>query len=333
MDNDIETQVMQIFDNYVKVLQKREQILRHQILQEIQQVNQNYEITNELLEQKLPNALYNLVNSSYGLGEGDWDQLEKWLRNKKMDKNTQDYFDKTIQGFLDNKIDLFLNSNQARLHGVIFESMGIKALQQASVGENIGIDEQKIINAIREAFDFEGIGYQKQNGDVVFKSKNTSLDLSGTIDFKLSTGASAAIRKLKKEKCSFKFDSIDSIQKQIINEVHKGMGRSIPASGRNTQSWYSNIFLAMEMNINSPFALENYYRLIETGMAEKAIAIYIFKTGGYWSSQIFRTLSYNVSRNAKKILTVYSSNNLNIKNSQYNKNWLWYGTNKDLPKI
>ena len=78
------------------------------------------------------------------------------------------------------------------------------------------------------------------------------------------------------------------------------MGRSIPASG-HTQSWYSNI-LAMDMN-NSPFALESYYRLMETGMAEKAIAIYIFQDRGRGIlefSNFFRTLSYNVSRNVKE---------------------------------
>ena len=207
MNNNFERKIRGIIEQYIKILEGYEASFRRDLSKELG-VSENKLYL-------LPMDMYYTVS---GLSN------EYWMHNIFMQEDSkyaQEYYDKTLESFKRSGKEL----TDDERNGVIFESLLLQALKEKTPLE---IDSgYSVLPDVKTKFDFEGVGFQKKHGDIVFTIHGLKIPIY--IDAKYSNDRSQIISKTGQS-----FNNVDDLQQQIISEIHRGLSKSISFEGDDT---------------------------------------------------------------------------------------------------
>jgi hypothetical protein len=293
--NNFEVEINSIIDKYIKALESYEKTFRMDLSKHLG--------VSESRLYLLPTDMYNVVG---GLKNEYW-MHHLFLQDD--NKYAREYYDKTIKSFEAEGKILTDEAND----GAVFEAMLIQALKDEQ-GLTLDQGGGSTLSHLKTKFDFEGMGYYKKHGDIVFTINGLKIPV--LIDAKYSTNRAQIISQTGEY-----FNNIDELGGQIINEIQRGLSRSISYYGDDT--WFKAYLKAIEEkgkdNLQSA---KTHYAI---GKKSPKILIYIFKDKGMWSSQVLIDLKDQVVKNA---LQIKKKNNSTYIGKAYNKDWLWYGSAK-----
>lgn len=297
MDNikEFENEINRIVDQYIRALESYEKSFRMDLSKRLG--------VSESRLYLLPADMYNVVG---GL------KSEYWMHNvflQEDNKYAREYYDKTIQSFEAEGKKL----TDEMKDGAMFESMLLQALKDQA-GMQIGEAGSTTLSHLKTQFDFEGIGFYKKHGDIVFTIEGLKIPV--LIDAKYSTNRAQIISQTGEY-----FNNVDEVGKQIIGEINRGLSKSISYNSDDT--WLRAYLKAIEEKGKGNIeASKTHYAI---GKKSPKILIYIFKDKGLWSSQVLIELKDQVVKNA---LQIKKRNNKTWIGKAYNKDWLWYGSTK-----
>lgn len=293
--NSFEVEINGIIDKYIKALESYEKTFRMDLSKHLGVPEGRLYL--------LPTDMYNVVG---GLKNEYW-MHHLFLQDD--NKYAREYYDKTIKSFEAEGKTLTDEAND----GAVFEAMLIQALKDEQ-GLTLDQGGNSTLSHLKTKFDFEGMGYYKKHGDIVFTINGLKIPV--LIDAKYSTNRAQIISQTGEY-----FNNIDELGGQIINEIQRGLSRSISYYGDDT--WFKAYLKAIEEkgkgNLQSA---KTHYAI---GKKSPKILIYIFKDKGMWSSQVLIDLKDQVVKNA---LQIKKKNNSTYIGKAYNKDWLWYGSAK-----
>lgn len=297
MDNikEFENEVERIINQYIRALESYEKSFRMDLSKRLG--------VSESRLYLLPSDMYNVVG---GL------KSEYWMHHVFMqedNKYAREYYDKTMRSFEAEGKQL----TEEMKDGAMFEAMLLQALKDQS-GMQIGEIGSTSLSHLKTQFDFEGIGFQKRHGDIVFTIEGLKIPV--LIDAKYSTNRAQIISQTGDY-----FNNIDDVGTQIVGEINRGLSKSISYNGDDT--WLKAYLKAVEERDKGNLASSKTHYSI--GKKSPKILIYIFKDKGMWSSQVLIELKDQVTKNA---LQIKRKNNKTWIGKAYSKDWLWYGSTK-----
>lgn len=293
--NNFETEITTIINKYIKALESYEKTFRVDL-------SKHLGISEGRLY-LLPSDMYNVVG---GL------QNEYWMHHvflQEDNKYAKEYYDKTIKSFEADGKTLTKEMND----GAVFEAMLVQALKDQK-GLTLDYQGSTTLSHVKTRFDFEGMGFYKKHGDIVFTIDGLKIPV--LIDAKYSTNRAQIISQTGEY-----FNDIDDVGNQIINEINRGLSRSIAYN--NDDTWFKAYLKSIEEKEKGDLkSAATHYTI---GRNSPKILIYIFKDKGMWSSQVLISLKDQVIKNA---LQIKKKNNKTWIGKAYNKDWLWYGSAK-----
>lgn len=299
-ETELKNELIKIFDKYVKILSSYEKTFRNNL------ANRLKNITSEQLY-RLPMEMYEQVSFLKN------ESTMIYIFEKLSDKYAKDYYQKTVDSF---KRSGKLLDSIYQNNGFIYEAMLASTLKNFDSSIEPSSILNKGISALKTVYDFEGIGFEGHHGDIVIKG----LEIPVYIDAKYSTDYSQII-----ETTADKWNNEEDISKQIIREIHRGIGKGISYKPlkKGNELWVTSYIKAEKYkSIKDIDAAKNFYK---KGFLEPKILIYIFKDRGLWSSQVIEGLKDRVIDNAINIKR--KNGDAFIKGAD-TKGWLWYGRSK-----
>ncbi len=291
----LEYRIKEIIDTYIQILEGYEASFRRDLSKELG-------ISEDRLY-LLPMDMYYTVG---GLSN------EYWMHNIFMQEDSkyaQEYYDKTLESFRRSGKEL----TDEEENGVIFEALLLQSLKESPL--NIE-SSYNVLPTVKTKFDFEGVGFEKRHGDIAFTIHGIKIPI--LIDAKYSNDRSQIISRTGQY-----FDNIHNLEQQIINEVHRGLSKSISFEGDD--AWVRAYMKAKEAKEKGD--IQSATKIYKIGKRQPKILIYIFKDKGMWSSQVVFDLEDQVINNAK---VISNKNNKTAIGKAFNKDWLWYGNMKQM---
>lgn len=294
-------QLEQIFLRYVKILEGYENTFRVNLARRIPTLT-----ASQLY--RLPMEMYMEVKDLQN------ESTMMYIFSNMSDKYAQDYYEKTVQSFMKSGKLLDSDSQDA---GFVFEALLISALKNIEGSSEASGSPSQMLSALKSKYDFQGIGIQGHHGDIAITFKG--LELPIYIDAKYSTDRSQII-----DTTSQKWNGSTDLAKQIIAEIHRGIGQGIAYNPKKDNDQWVRLYIAAQKQKDAG-NIEQAKEIYKKGYLVPKTLIYIFKDKGMWSSEVVDELKGQVINNA---LSIKRKNGQAFIKGGDTKGFLWYGKSR-----